>query len=111
MIPSNQLQMYALVYHIQPTVGIDFVTKTLQIDGETIRLQLWDTAGQERFRSLIPSYVRDADCCLIVIDVSCESSFEGIDKWCDFVRETRGQDGLIYVVGNKVDLDRKVDKK
>ncbi len=70
----------------QPTVGIDFVTKTLQIDGETIRLQLWDTAGQERFRSLIPSYVRDADCCLIVIDVSCKSTFEGIDKWHDFVR-------------------------
>lgn len=31
---------------MKPTVGIDFVTKTLQIDGETIRLQLWDTAGQ-----------------------------------------------------------------
>ena len=30
----------------QPTVGIDFVTKTMQVEGETLRLQLWDTAGQ-----------------------------------------------------------------
>ncbi len=39
----------------------------MQVEGETLRLQLWDTAGQERFRSLIPSYVRDADACLIVL--------------------------------------------
>jgi len=46
----------------------------MQIEGDTLRLQLWDTAGQERFRALIPSYVRDADACLIVIDVSLRSS-------------------------------------
>jgi small GTP-binding protein len=66
--------MYLFDY-IQPTVGIDFVTKTMQVDGETLRLQLWDTAGQERFRSLIPSYVRDADICLIIVDLSVRTSF------------------------------------
>jgi Ras-related protein Rab-6A len=49
-------------------------------------MQLWDTAGQERFRALIPTYVRDADVCIIVIDVSIRSSFDGIDKWLDFIR-------------------------
>lgn len=29
-----------------PTVGIDFVSKNLNISGTAIRLQLWDTAGQ-----------------------------------------------------------------
>ena len=71
---------------MQPTVGIDFVTKTMQVEGETLRLQLWDTAGQERFRALIPSYVRDADACLIVVDVSLHASLDGVDKWLDFVR-------------------------
>ena len=84
----------------------------MQIEGENLRLQLWDTAGQERFRSLIPSYVRDADCCLIVLDLSAASSFEGIDRWYDFVREERGQDGLIFFVGNKVDIpEREVQQK
>ena len=97
---------------MQPTVGIDFVTKTMQIEGETLRLQLWDTAGQQRFRALIPSYVRDADACLIVIDVSIRASLEGVDRWLDFVRESRGQEAMIFLVGNKSDIaEREVSKK
>lgn len=97
---------------MQPTVGIDFVTKTMQIEGQTLRLQLWDTAGQQRFRALIPSYVRDADACLIVIDVSIRASLEGVDRWLDFVRESRGQQAMIFLVGNKSDIaQREVSKK
>jgi len=40
------------------TVGIDFFSKTINIDDRVIRFQLWDTAGQERYRVLIPSYIR-----------------------------------------------------
>ena len=29
----------------QCTIGIDFKTKTLQVDDETVKLQIWDTAG------------------------------------------------------------------
>jgi small GTP-binding protein len=29
-----------------PTVGIDFVSKNINISGTIVRLQLWDTAGQ-----------------------------------------------------------------
>ena len=78
----------------------------------TLSQKLWDTAGQQRFRALIPSYVRDADACLIVIDVSQKSSLDGVDKWLDFVRESRGQDDLIFLIGNKSDIvEREVSKK
>jgi Ras-related protein Rab-6A len=57
---------------------------------------------------LIPSYVRDADMCLIVLDLSARSSFENLDKWMDFVRDTRGIDeALIFIVGNKSDLEER----
>lgn len=55
---------------LKPTVGIDFISKTLHLDNKTIRLQLWDTAGQERFRSLIPSYIRDSNAAIIVYDIT-----------------------------------------
>jgi Ras-related protein Rab-6A len=29
-----------------PTVGIDFVSKNINVSGTIVRLQLWDTAGQ-----------------------------------------------------------------
>jgi small GTP-binding protein len=59
---------------IQPTVGIDFLAKTVRHDGKSYRLQLWDTAGQERFKSLIPSYLKDAICAIIVYDVTNKQS-------------------------------------
>ena len=53
----------------QATIGIDFLSKTMHLDDQTVRLQLWDTAGQERFRSLIPSYIRDSNVAIIVYDI------------------------------------------
>jgi small GTP-binding protein len=31
------------------TIGVDFKTKTVMIDGVPYKIQIWDTAGQERF--------------------------------------------------------------
>jgi small GTP-binding protein len=55
---------------MQATVGIDFMAKNITVGSTTLRLQLWDTAGQERFRSLIPSYLKDATVILIVFDIT-----------------------------------------
>ncbi len=43
---SFEMSSKVIYLIIKPTVGIDFITKTMQVDGETLRLQLWDTAGQ-----------------------------------------------------------------
>lgn len=38
-------------------------------------------AGQERYRSMTSSYYRGAHGCLIMFDVTKESSFENLDSW------------------------------
>jgi small GTP-binding protein len=53
-----------------PTIGIDYLSKIMNLGDRSIRLQIWDTAGQERFRSLIPSYIRDASAVVVVYDVT-----------------------------------------
>jgi small GTP-binding protein len=55
---------------MQPTVGVDFVSKTVNVDNKSLRMQLWDTAGQERFHSLIPSYIKDSSAAIIVFDIT-----------------------------------------
>jgi len=90
-----------------PTVGIDFISKTLWYDDKGVKLQLWDTAGQERFRSLIPSYIRDCTVAILVYDITSEHSFNSLPKWIEDVRSERGNDVILVIVGNKVDLTEK----
>ena len=89
----------------QPTIGIDFITRPVQIQNKTIKLQLWDTAGQERFHSLIPSYIRDSNIAIMVYDITQKKSFENINKWQEEVKNIRGKDILMVMVGNKIDLE------
>ena len=89
----------------QATIGIDFLSKTVHLDNSKgVRLQLWDTAGQERFRSLIPSYIRDSSVAVIVYDVANRQSFLNVAKWIDEVKQERGENVVIAIVGNKTDL-------
>ena len=31
------------------TIGVEFATRSIKVDGKIIKAQIWDTAGQERF--------------------------------------------------------------
>ena len=67
---------------------------------------MWDTAGQERFRTLIPSYIRDAAVTVIVYDVTQRSSFASVDQWIADVKEERGEsmdEVIVVLVANKAD--------
>ena len=59
---------------VQPTIGIEYMFKTLSYRGRKYRLELWDTAGQEKYRSLVRNYLRDTDCALFVHDVNGTSA-------------------------------------
>ncbi|ESL08631.1 small GTP-binding protein RAB6 [Trypanosoma rangeli SC58] len=93
----------------QATIGIDFFSKSIPVDNRTVRLHVWDTAGQERFRSLIPSYIRNSSGTLVVYDITSRASFRSTFKWVDEVRAERGEEVVIFLVGNKSDAqDRRV---
>ena len=85
------------------TIGIDFLTKTVYVGDKMVRLQLWDTAGQERFRSLIPSYINDSAVAVVCYDITDRQSFENVQNWVDQARQIRGEELIIFLVGNKID--------
>ena len=87
-----------------PTLGIDFFTKNLFFEDKTIRLILWDTAGQERFRSLIPSYLKNADCIIIVFDITNKESFLSLNKWLTDAKNNASENTIYVICGNKIDL-------
>uniref|UniRef100_A0A667Z8A5 Zgc:101559 n=1 Tax=Myripristis murdjan TaxID=586833 RepID=A0A667Z8A5_9TELE len=74
----------AFLKNPEATIGVDFRERTLQLDGESIKLQIWDTAGQERFRkSMVEHYYRSVHAVIFVYDMTSLSSFESLPEWID----------------------------
>ncbi|XP_071394485.1 ras-related protein rab7 [Centroberyx affinis] len=98
------------------TIGTDFLTKEVNIDGSTVALQIWDTAGTERFQSLGTPLYRGSHCCLLVFDVTSRASFTALEVWRkEFLvqGEPLDPEGFPFIVlGNKTDLsNREVSRR
>ena len=91
----------------QATIGLDFQSKNVQIDGQDIHLLLYDTAGQEKFRSLIPMYTRDANIILLVYDICSKDSFLHLSDWLKDLTNINMNEVIFALVGNKIDLNEK----
>jgi Ras-related protein Rab-14 len=86
------------------TIGVEFGTMIIDINGELVKLQIWDTAGQERFRGVTRGYYRGAAGALLVYDVSKRSTFTRIGGWLQDVRSNTNPHTVMILVGNKSDL-------
>ena len=91
----------------QATIGLDFHSKNVDINGNSVRLLLYDTAGQEKFKSLIPMYIRDANIIIVVYDITNKESFTHTDHWVNETKDLKREDAIFVLVGNKIDLDDK----
>ena len=91
--------------NMQSTVGMDYKTKQIEIDGNTVKLAIWDTAGQERFRTLTPSYYRDGQGAILVYDVTDRATFMKLETWLNELNTYCNKTDIVkMVVGNKIDL-------
>lgn len=89
----------------EPTIGIDFFSSTMEIEGKNVRLQLWDTAGQERYKSIITPYIRDSFLAIIVYAVNDRNSFKQLKYWIDlYTNKNNYKNFKILIVANKKDL-------
>ncbi|KAG4065863.1 hypothetical protein HA402_012541 [Bradysia odoriphaga] len=86
------------------TIGVDFKTKVINVDGVNVKLAIWDTAGQERFRTLTPSYYRDAQGAILVYDTTKKNTFQKLDSWLNELDIYGTKTNMAkMVVGNKID--------
>ncbi|GJP46743.1 hypothetical protein CLOM_g5989 [Closterium sp. NIES-68] len=86
------------------TIGVEFRSKTMEIDNKEIKAQIWDTSGQERYRAVTSVYYRGALGALLVYDISRRSSFDNISQWLREVRSQGDNNLVVMLVGNKTDL-------
>lgn len=86
------------------TIGVEFQTRTLQIDGRTVKAQIWDTAGQERYRAVTSAYYRGAVGAMLVYDMTKRQSFDHVARWLQELRGHADKNIVIMLIGNKSDL-------
>lgn len=81
---SNLLSRFArneFDQNSKATIGVEFQTQAVEIDGKEVKAQIWDTAGQERFRAVTSAYYRGAVGALVVYDISRKTTFESVERW------------------------------
>jgi small GTP-binding protein len=86
------------------TIGVEFDSTYVEVDGQSVKLQIWDTAGQERFRSIAKAYFRNAVGVVLVFDICEPKTFEEVDMWLREVRSLCDPTAAVMLVGNKSDL-------
>lgn len=108
------------------TIGVEFGSRTIDLNNKNIKLQIWDTvsenivflifllisfffcqAGQESFRSITRSYYRGACSALLVYDITRRETFAHLSRWLDEAKQNSNPDMVIMLVGNKRDLEHK----
>jgi small GTP-binding protein len=88
-----------------PTLGTAFASQDIAVNGVMVNLLIWDTAGQERYRSIADVYYRDAAAALIVYSISDRDTYVDVDGWLRRVSDNAPSTVLLFLVGNKSDLE------
>ncbi|KAK9479962.1 ras family-domain-containing protein [Lipomyces japonicus] len=92
----------------ESTIGAAFLTQTIALDDSTtIKFEIWDTAGQERYKSLAPMYYRNANCAVVVYDITQAASLDKAKSWVKELQRQANENIIIALAGNKTDLDAK----
>ncbi|XP_055374427.1 ras-related protein Rab-23 [Condylostylus longicornis] len=103
---SSMIQRYCKGIYTKDykkTIGVDFLERQIEIDGEDVRIMLWDTAGQEEFDAITKAYYRGAQACVLTFSTTDRNSFEAIKDWKLKVENECGEVPTV-IVQNKIDL-------
>ncbi|WPG97497.1 Hypothetical protein R9X50_00027400 [Acrodontium crateriforme] len=89
----------------ESTIGAAFLTQTIALDDQTtVKFEIWDTAGQERYKSLAPMYYRNANCAVVVYDITQAASLDKAKAWVKELQRQANENIIIALAGNKADL-------
>ncbi|NMC04785.1 MAG: GTP-binding protein [Candidatus Lokiarchaeota archaeon] len=91
------------------TVGVAFITKSIQRNGKSFSLTMWDLGGQDRFRFVQGSYVLGARAGIVFFDMSRPSTLLDVREWVSLFRKNAGATIPIMLGGTKMDCVRCTD--
>jgi len=96
----------------EPTIGVDYLSKTIIINNEIIKCQIWDTTGQIRFANLLQTYYKNIAGAIFIYDINKKSSFENIKFWLKELNKQENKYPITkLLIGNITHNSRKISKQ
>ena len=95
-------------FQAKSTIGADFIVRDMEIEGQLYKVHLWDTAGQEAYHSITAPYFRNSSGVLLFFDITDQRSFTALDTWFKMIEEHTRVMPVVFVLGNKCDLENRV---
>ncbi len=89
------------------TIGVDFHSVDLDVQGNATRLMVWDLGGQGRFGAARRGFYRGSMAVGLVYDTGNRTSFYNLMRWWREVREHLADVPMI-LLANKCDLPQQV---
>ena len=87
------------------TIGVDYKDRIINIENKLYKLMYYDTAGEEKYKSIPKNYIKNMQGIILMYDITNKLSFDSIIDWISDVKEIKGENFPMILVGNKIDLN------
>lgn len=84
------------------TQGVNFMEKTVNMQGQKAVFSIWDIGGHEDFNSMLPLVCNDAVALLLVFDLTRHETLESIREWHRKARQWN-KCAIPFLIGAKYD--------
>ena len=93
------------------TIGLDYRIKNVEHNNYIYKLQIWDIAREGRMKEIPRKSYNNCKGVLFILDITSKESLDYVIKQIDilveYYKEDKDNHPVVYIVGNKSDLEEK----
>eukprot|EP01133_Synstelium_polycarpum_P001526 gene1526-1782_t len=90
------------------TIGAIRTLHTIHYSSLSLNLEIWDTGGHDRLKGLLPFYLKNVSCIIIMFDLSSTDSYYKALDTLTKAKKMVAEGSIFLLVANKSDIREKV---
>lgn len=93
------------------SIGADFFSKRLVVDGEEVTLQICDIGGQDQFAEISNIFTKGAHGCILCYDTTRRDTLDSLDRWLGKLEDNNIPKVLVSTKNDVEDLREVLDEE
>ena len=93
------------------SIGADFFSKRLVVDGEEVTLQICDIGGQDQFAEISNIFTKGAHGCILCYDTTRRDTLDSLDRWLGKLEDNSIPKVLVSTKNDVEDLREVLDEE